>query len=970
LGNGNGTFKDQTTVATGDAPRSVALGDVNDDGRLDIITANRDSSTVSVLLGNGNGTFQTQTTFATGSSPRSVALGDVNGDGRLDIITANNNGDNASVLLGNGNGTFKNQTTVSTGSTGSNPRAVALGDMNGDGKLDIITANTGNASASVLLGNGDGTFAAQPTFATGSNPRSVTVGDVNGDGKLDIITGNFAGNSVSMLLGSVSVLLGNGNGTFAAQATFETNRPYSVSLGDLNGDGRLDIITASYSSDTTRVLLGNGNGTFAAEVSFAAGDGPLSVALGDLNGDGRLDITTANSSSGDASVLLNSLAFTGQTATVIDTPSIIALTSTNSEGTYTIGDTITIKAQFSAALAITGNPRLQLETGTADQYAIYTSLSTTAISNDTITFTYTVQAGDRSIKLDQLSSTALQLNGGSIKGANGIDANLTLAEPGEPGSLGANAALAIDSSATRPVVPGVDGSDTTYETSQGDFNDDGINDDTQANVATFLTSDGPTSLAIKDPAVNQVVDQGGSVTTSTQLHFDAAVTDANAASGLLVQIGSNDPTVLRDVSDLLSFTVTPTVTTAGNVSGLDVSGITTNAVDDFSASIQEVDIYFQESSTTNGWNALYKKKANGDYYLFNYDPLTGLGAMLLDRDNNGSIDGAKIFLKDGELGDFDEVPNGQIVDPIGFTSLSVDPTLRVSNDGKGLTVDGIAGTGLWISLDVNAFNSSTQGNLELYNASSGDSYGAIGATLGSGPTGAQSLYLAAGSTLSFRYSNGAGQINSNPALRINPSSNGFTLGLDVDLNGVYTDLMLDIRSAIAASSPASLAIARKQLASSDAILDLTSIAASGITLTLDISTDCGLRNRFGFVKLDPLTGTTYQVNGVSQNDGAAFRSAVLSQFLDPYQGTGTSHLYNKSRQTITWNLDSSEAGYYAPVMITQGGEVLTFGATTASDGRQHVKLLGTNTFGFEDLLASQGSDWDFNDTKIRVSVSA
>jgi hypothetical protein len=311
--------------------------------------------------------------------------------------------------------------------------------------------------------------------------------------------------------------------------------------------------------------------------------------------------------------------------------------------------------------------------------------------------------------------------------------------------------------------------------------------------------------------------------------------------------------------------------------------------------------------------------------------------------------------------------NGRIDDPIGFTTLSIAPTLRISTDGKGFTVDGVEGTGLWISLGVSSFSGSSQSNLEMYN--NDQPLGAIGATLGSGPTGSQAIYLAAGSTLSFRSSNGAGQVNSNPALSISSTATGFSLGLDADRNGTYTDLMLDITSSIAASSPGSLAMARKQLASSDAILDLTSIAATGLTLSLDISTDCGLRNRFGFVKLDPLTGTTYQVNGVSQTDTAAFRSAVLSQWSNPDQGTGTSHQYGRSRQTITWNLDSTEAGYYAPVMITQGGEVLTFGASTASDGRQHVKLLGTNTFGFEDLLASQGSDWDFNDTKIRVSVA-
>ncbi|RLS25448.1 MAG: hypothetical protein DWH70_05185 [Planctomycetota bacterium] len=313
LGNGNGTFKTQGTFSTGNTPRSVTLGDVNGDGKLDIITANRDSDTVSVLLnttvsGSTTPTFQTQVPFSTGSnsSPRSVALGDVNGDGKLDIITANNNA-GASVLLGNGNGIFQTQSTFSTGIS---PRAVTLGDVNGDGKLDIITANNGDASASVLLGNGNGTFQGQQTFATGSNPRAVTLGDVNGDGNLDIITANFTANSAS-------VLLGNGNGSFKNQVPYATgNSPYSVTLGDVNGDGRLDITTGSYSSDTASVLLGNGNGTFQTQAAFAVGDGPLSVTLGDVNGDGRLDITTANSNSGDASVLLNSIAFTGQTATV------------------------------------------------------------------------------------------------------------------------------------------------------------------------------------------------------------------------------------------------------------------------------------------------------------------------------------------------------------------------------------------------------------------------------------------------------------------------------------------------------------------------------------------------------------------------------------------------------------------------------------------------------------------------------
>jgi len=362
LGNGSGAFGDPASFATGSGPYSVTLGDVNGDGRLDIVTANRSDSNVSVLLGNGNGTFQGQQTFTTGSSglnPRGVALGDVNGDGRPDIVTGNYGSSSASVLLSNGDGTFA---AASTFYTGANPRSVALGDVNGDGRLDIITANYYGNSASVLLGNGDGTFGTQASFGVGSYPQSVTVGDVNGDGNLDIIAANYGSSSKN-----VSVLLGEGDGTFAAQATFATDgSPYSVTLGDVNGDGRLDIVTVNLSRDTTSVLLGNGDGTFAAETAFATESHPRGVALGDVNGDGRLDIITANNKSdvSSVSVLVNSIAFTGQTATVVDvanTPAFGTPTATadgftvqisNYNGAFTYGGTAT--AGGTVAISNTG----------------------------------------------------------------------------------------------------------------------------------------------------------------------------------------------------------------------------------------------------------------------------------------------------------------------------------------------------------------------------------------------------------------------------------------------------------------------------------------------------------------------------------------------------------------------------------------------------------------------------------------
>jgi hypothetical protein len=191
---------------------NLALGDVNGDTHLDLVTANAGSgaNNVSVLLGNGDGTFAAQTLYGTGSLPLSVALGDVNGDGRLDIVTANYDANNASVLLGNGNGTFAPQTLYTTG---TGPFSVALGDVNADGRPDIVTANRFGNNASVLLGNGNGTFAPKTDYPAGSIPRSVALGDVNGDRKPDIVTANYGGSNASVLLNTTALALSRNGDT-------------------------------------------------------------------------------------------------------------------------------------------------------------------------------------------------------------------------------------------------------------------------------------------------------------------------------------------------------------------------------------------------------------------------------------------------------------------------------------------------------------------------------------------------------------------------------------------------------------------------------------------------------------------------------------------------------------------------------------------------------------------------------------
>ena len=613
------------------------------------------------------------------------------------------------------------------------------------------------------------------------------------------------------------------------------------------------------------------------------------------------------------------------------------ITRTTSDGRYGIGKSSPINLNFSETIYVTSTPTLSHETGNTDRTAIYNDGSGT----NTLNFDYTVQVGNSSSGLDINSSAALPLPDATstIKDAAGHTINLTLPAPGTLGSPGANGELVID-------------------------------DEAPSTGTTFTTTQGAIGLIKKPITIDQTTDpqSSGRAIVTTRLDFMGVAREEDAAPQLEKNLGNpNSSPKAITISEQISFRVSPSISTAGIASARVVQDITDDALLTFQSSSQEVDLYFPEAETGSDWNTLYKKEKSGVYYLFNYDPLTGPGGVLLDRDSNGKIDGARPYLKDGALGDFNETVNGQIDDPIGFTTLSNPPALRISDDKQGFTVDGVEGSGVWITMDMKAFIASTESNLEVYNSSTNQFYGAIGATLGSGPASCLMVDLSAGTTIHFR--NGDGQTVRNLALNITSTGQGFSLGLDADRDGLYAHLLLNISSAITAPSPACLAIARKQFSNSDASLDLTSIAATGMGLTLDISTDCGLRNQFGFIKLelDPLTRTTYQVAGVSQHEGAAFRSAVPSQFLNPNEGTGTSHRHGQTRQSISRALDSRAAGYYAPVMITQAGEVFTFGASTASDGRQHVKLLGTNTFGFEDLLASQGSDWDFNDLKAKVS---
>jgi hypothetical protein len=281
------------------APGNMNAPDLNGDGRPDIAVPDFGTDYLSVRINRGDGTFGPLRRYKVGVKPSFVTRGDFNRDGKLDLATSNAVSGDVSVLLGNGDGTLQPARAYSVSAPGSfslGSFSLEAADVNGDGVLDIVTSNSISNDLSVLPGRGDGTFAPARTFpiagpaSVGIIPFALSVGDFNGDHRLDAVVGGVS---------SVTFMLGDGHGSFRAVSSNPVGLDIACTkIGDLNEDGRPDVAATGTGTLNTLVLLGRGDGTFAAgENLFSLGIGPQCFSMADFNGDGHLDMSVVNSSS-------------------------------------------------------------------------------------------------------------------------------------------------------------------------------------------------------------------------------------------------------------------------------------------------------------------------------------------------------------------------------------------------------------------------------------------------------------------------------------------------------------------------------------------------------------------------------------------------------------------------------------------------------------------------------------------------
>ena len=519
-----------------------------------------------------------------------------------------------------------------------------------------------------------------------------------------------------------------------------------------------------------------------------------------------------------------------------------------------------------------------------------------------------------------------------------------------------------------------------------DRNDDGIADHNQRTVASFASTSGKvSSLSSQNPVLNAAENTSqGSIQSKIALLFRGISAEAEQEAGPSIGnlqesiniIGANTnsqryqaagKTVIK-TSDQPDFRLIPELIVEGNVPQEVINTHQSAANERFTNTIHRVDYRFEEDD--NNWNALFKPDESGRLRLLGYDPITGLGGILTDRDGDGRADGATIFLKDNQKGDLN--PDSFVIDdPVGAAELQSPPKLIATSDGQGLVVEGPEGLGLWVRLKTNTANADWQNGLQLI-SNKRNKIGAIGATRDNANLGITEIYLQSGEELRFRQSSNNLHEQTSPAITLKQSvlDENWNLCLEdggKSLDGDYDDLRIIIDSHLTPQKLESVLIAKHQASLADGLLDLRDFDNDSIELELSINSNADHKNRIAFVLLDGRDNDqALSINGIESTSSKAFEAEVADSLINP--GGDQLYLQGKTDTTVKWTLNNDQLGLYAPVIITENNELFTAGLSSR-DGHSHLKLIGQNHFAFEDMTHSNNSDFDYNDVVIKVDTT-
>jgi hypothetical protein len=368
-----------TDYTVGSAPAGIWLGNLRGKGTSrDMVVANSGDNTVSVRLCLDNGAFGQLINYSVGFNPVAVRTGNLNGDSYDDIVVANNGTNTVSVLVNQRDGVnFTTATNFVVGSSANpGPKAVTIADVNKDGKVDLLVANYGDNSVSVLLGLGGGAFGSCTNFPVGTGPSSIYAADFTGDGIVDVLTADYGSDTLTILPG-----LGNGSFDTGQTIACEANSHPSYALpADFNQDGHLDVAVALQGGNKVRVFFYNAGG-YTAAADYTVGTGPRSLLLRDLNQDGYADMAVAVSGEDKLRVLLGSAtgAFTDVgTFTVGDNPAVVVGSNFNSDNAGDLAVANTGSGTVSVLLYYTAPPTCVISSP-ANKYLTYGHLTTRTI---------------------------------------------------------------------------------------------------------------------------------------------------------------------------------------------------------------------------------------------------------------------------------------------------------------------------------------------------------------------------------------------------------------------------------------------------------------------------------------------------------------------------------------------------------------------------------------------------------------